>query len=76
MRWERVTIVSRLVCLLFGVGGVGVAGLFYWVSSSGIETVPPLFILLAVLGALLFLFIAVVGRYPAFVPRLPERKRE
>ena len=27
MKWQRVTIVSRLVCLLFGLGGLLVASL-------------------------------------------------
>lgn len=64
MRWERVTIFLRLICLILGVGSFGVAWHLTRISSSGIEDVPPPFILLAGLAGLGFLCIAVIGRYP------------
>jgi len=65
MRWERVTILRRLICLLLGVGSFGVAWRLTWIGASGIEDVPPPFTLLAGLAGLGFLCIAIVGRYPS-----------
>ena len=64
MRWERVTIFLRLICLILGTGSLGVAWHLTRIGSSGIEDVPPPFILLASLAGLGFLCIAVSGRYP------------
>lgn len=64
MRWERGTIFLRLICLILGVGSLGVTWHLNRISSSGIEDVPPPFILLAALAGLGFLCIAVIGRYP------------
>lgn len=64
MRWERVTIFLRLICLILGVGSFGVAWHLKRISASGIEDVPPPFILVAGLAGLGFFGIAVIGRYP------------
>ena len=64
MKWERATVFLRLICLILGVGGFGVAWQLIRISSSGIEDVPPPFILVAGLAGLGFLCIAVIGRYP------------
>lgn len=64
MRWERAAGFLRLICLIMGVGGLGVAWRLTWIGSSGIEDVPPPYILLAGLAGLGFLGIAVIGRYP------------
>lgn len=65
MKWKRATTTLRLACLVLATGSAGAAWFFRWVSISGIETVPPLFILLALLGALAFLGVAAAGRYPS-----------
>lgn len=64
MRWERVTIFLRLICLILGAGSFGAAWLLTRIGASGIEDVPPPFILVAGLTGLGFLCIAVIGRYP------------
>jgi hypothetical protein len=64
MRWEPVTMFLRLVCLVAGIGSFGLAWYLTRISSSGIEDVPPPFILLAGLAGLGFLCIALFGRYP------------
>ena len=64
MRWERATVVLRLIWLIFGVGSLGVARHLTRIGALGIEDVPPPFILLAGLAGLGFLAIAGLGRYP------------
>jgi hypothetical protein len=76
MIWSRVTIILRLICLILGVGGLVVAWYLTRISSSGVEDVPPPFILLAGLAGLGFLCIAVIGRYPRVGNSKSIRKRE
>lgn len=64
MKWKRVTIFLRLVSLLFGTGGLTAAWYLREISASGIEDVPPPFILLAGIVGLVFLCVALIGRYP------------
>ena len=64
MTWERVSVVMRLMSLVLGVGGVAVAWYLTRIGSSGIEDVPPPFILVAGFAGLGFLSIALIGRYP------------
>lgn len=64
MRWERATSFSRLICAVVGVGSFAVAWHLTRIGASGIEDVPPLYILVAGLAGLGFLCIAVMGRYP------------
>lgn len=64
MRWERASVVLRLINLILGVGGLGVAAYLTRIHALGIEDVPPPFVLLSGLAGLGFLCIAVIGRYP------------
>lgn len=64
MRLERVTIFLRLICLVLGAGSIAAAWYLTKIGSSGIEDVPPPFILVAGIAGLGFLCIAVTGRYP------------
>lgn len=64
MRWERATVILRVICLILGAGSFGVARHLTKIGASGIEDVSPPFILLSGLAGLAFLCIAVVGRYP------------
>jgi hypothetical protein len=64
MRWDRVPIVLRLICVALAVGSFAVAWRLRQMSVAGIEDVPPPFILLTVLAGIGFLCIAVIGRYP------------
>ena len=66
MRWEHATIQLRMICMILGVASFGVAWHLTNIGSTGIEDVPPPFILLAGLAGLGFLCIAVIGRYPWF----------
>ena len=67
MKWQRVTIVSRIVCLLFGLGGLLIA----WSLLSNLdrlknESAETLFYLvMAAIGIIPFLFAGIVGRFPA-----------
>jgi hypothetical protein len=64
MKWERVKAPLRLICLTLAAGSFGVAWRLTRIGASGIEDVPPPFILVAGLAGLGFLCIAVVGRFP------------
>lgn len=65
MNWKRASTISRLICLMVGVLGFLAAWRLTVIGRSGIEDVPPPFILVAGLGGLLFVGIAVTGRYPS-----------
>jgi hypothetical protein len=62
--WERAPVFSRLICLILGLGSIGVAWRLTKLGASGIEDVPPPFTLLAGLTGIALLCIAVIGRYP------------
>ena len=64
MKWQRVTIVSRLVCLLFGIGGVFATWVLYTASQRAAEPVEPFYLFMCGLGAVMFLAAGIVGRYP------------
>ena len=66
MSWARATVFSRLLCLLLGAGSFGMARHLTQLGASGLEDVPPPFILLSGLAGLGFLCLAVLGRYPRF----------
>ncbi len=64
MKWARASIVQRLICLGLGAGCIGMAWHLTRIGASGIEDVPPPFILVSGLAGLGFLSIAAIGRYP------------
>jgi hypothetical protein len=64
MKWQRATTLLRLLFLCLGMAGLGLAWYLTRISSSGIEDVPPPFILLAGLTGLGFTGLTVSGRYP------------
>ena len=64
MKWERVPALWRLICLALGIGGFTAAWHLTRIGASGIEDVPPPFILVAGLAGLVFSFVGVIGRYP------------
>jgi hypothetical protein len=72
MRWERATVVLRLMALILGIGGLGVAAHLTRIGALGIEDVPPPFILLSGHAGIGFLFIAVTGRYPRVARPRPK----
>ena len=64
MKWERVPVLWRLICLALGIGGFAAAWHLTRIGASGIEDVPPPFILVAGFAGVVFSFIGVSGRYP------------
>ena len=63
MKWEPVSTLVRLFCLLLGAGSFGVA---WRLTRMGlVDDVPPPFIVVAGLAGLVFSSLALVGRYPA-----------
>ncbi len=66
IKWQRVPIVSRLVCGLFGLGGVFIACvLLSNVELLAMQSATTLFNLaMGAVGLLIFLFVAIVGKFP------------
>jgi hypothetical protein len=64
MKWERANAVLRVTSLLLAVGSFLAARHLLNMSKSGIEDVPPPFILAAALAGVAFLCVALIGRYP------------
>ena len=66
MKWQRITIVSRLVCLFFGAVGL----LLAWFLLSNIDRLKAqsadalFYVAMAGVGALIFLFFGIVGKTP------------
>ena len=64
MRWERAPVLVRLISLILGIFCLGVARHWTRIGRSGIDDIPPPYILLAGLAGLGFLSLTVIGRYP------------
>jgi apolipoprotein N-acyltransferase len=66
-QWQRVPIVSRLVCLLFGFGTAAISWLLLSHPDSlkhqSLETL--FYLVSAAFGMILFLFVGIVGKFPA-----------
>ncbi|MEI2719701.1 MAG: hypothetical protein V9E87_06110 [Gemmatimonadales bacterium] len=65
MKWARATGAVRLIALLVAAGCFGVAWRLTSLGASGVEDVPPPFILVAGVAGLAFLGVGIVGRYPS-----------
>jgi|CXWL01.1.fsa_nt_gi uncharacterized membrane protein len=68
MKWERATPVVRVIALMVAAGCFGVAWRLTRIGASGVEDVPPPFILVAGVAGLAFLCLGIVGRYPRSDP--------
>ena len=78
MKWQRITIVSRLVCLFFGVVGLLLA-LFLLSDLDKLkdQSTESLFNLaMAGVGFLIFLFFGIVGKTPTVSNPTQEQDRE
>lgn len=64
MKWNRATAPVRLIALLVATGCFGAAWRLTSIGASGVEDVPPPFILVAGAAGLAFLALGIVGRYP------------
>ena len=66
MKWQRVTIVSRLFCLFMGIGGL----LLGWLLLSNIDVLKSqpadtlVYLVIAAFGIIPFLFAGIVGKFP------------
>ena len=65
MKWQPIPIVSRLVCLSFGVFGLPAIWALCSASSDATDPASPVNLLLVAIGTLTFLAAGIVGRYPA-----------
>ena len=64
MQWTRATTAVRLIALMVAAGCFGVAWRLTSIGASGVEDVPPPFILVAGVAGLVCLGVGVVGKYP------------
>ena len=64
MIWKRVQFILRIISLVFGVSGFGFAWFLTKIGASGVEDIPPPFILFSGLAGFAFLLVAVIGKYP------------
>lgn len=64
MKWARATGAVRSIAVLVAAGCFGVAWRLTSLGASGVEDVPPPFILVAGVAGLAFLGVGIVGRYP------------
>lgn len=64
MIWKRVPIFLRIISLIFGVSGFGFAWYLTKIGASGVEDIPPPFILFSGVAGLALLLIAVIGKVP------------
>ncbi len=64
MKWKSISILVRIVSLLISISSFTVAWYLTKIGSSGIEDVPPPFILVAGAVGIGFLFITLIGRFP------------
>ena len=64
MKWGRATVLGRSICLILGAASFAAAWRMTVIGASGIDDVPPPYILVAGLAGFGFLGIAVIGRYP------------
>ena len=65
MQWARATPAVRVIALTVAAGCFGVAWRLTSIGASGVENVPPPFILVAGLAGLVFLGVGIVGQYPS-----------
>lgn len=66
MKWKRVLVYLRIISSIFAVSCFAFAWYLTKIGASGIEDVPPPFILFSGVAGLAFLLIAVVGKAPWF----------
>ena len=64
MKWQRVTIVSRLVCLLLGAGGALPIWLIVPARDEISQPLPWFYLFMGAMGAAIFLFVGIVGLFP------------
>lgn len=64
MIWKRIPIFLRIISLILAVSSFGFAWYLTKIGASGVEDIPPPFILFSGLAGLVFLLVAVVGKVP------------
>lgn len=64
MTWPRATVLVRVLSFIVGGISLGVAWWLTKIGRSGVEDVPPPFILVSGFVGIALLCLAVTGRYP------------
>lgn len=64
MQWARAAASTRLISFIVSAAGFGMAWHLTELGASGLEDVPPPFILVSGLAGIAFLAVSVAGRYP------------
>lgn len=64
MELARAGVVIPSLCLVLGAGAFGLAGRMTALGASGVEDIPPPFILVAGMAGTVVLCISVLGFYP------------
>lgn len=64
MKWAQAAASARLLSFALSAASFGMAWHLTELGASGLEDVPPPFILVSGLAGIAFLAVSVVGRYP------------
>ena len=64
MTWKPLPTSLRILAAVFSLAGLGMAWRLTWLGATGAEDIPPPFTLVAGLGGLTCLAIAIAGRLP------------
>jgi hypothetical protein len=64
MKWKRVPVYLRIISSILAGCSFAFAWYLTKIGASGVEDIPPPFILFSGLAGLVFLLIAVVGKFP------------
>ena len=77
MKWQRLSIIVRLVCGLFALGSIVVVYFGCWViSRHGFNQMSIVLLLSGVFGVGAFGFAAVMGRFPDIPEQPTDARRE
>lgn len=64
MKWKRVPVSLRIVSIILAICSFVFAWYLTKIGASGVEDIPPPFILFSGIAGFVFLLIAVIGNYP------------
>ena len=64
MTWKRVPVYLRIISSIFAVSCFAFAWHLTKIGASGVEDIPPPFILFSGFTGLVFLLLAILGKFP------------
>lgn len=64
MKWKRVPVYLRIISSILAISSFAFAWYLTKIGASGVEDIPPPFILFSGVAGLAFLLIAVIGKLP------------